>query len=85
VVSALKHSEDGDGYILRFYEAAGEDTHARINFDWPVRAEETDILERPMAGQPLTIQGNSVIVPVGHNQIVTLHVAKAGNANPGAR
>jgi len=81
VVSALKHSEDGEGYVLRFYEAAGADTHARINFDWPLRAEETDILERPVAGQPLAIQGNSVTVPVGHNQIVTLHVAKVGNAS----
>ena len=77
VVSALKHSEDGNGFILRFYEADGQDTHARINFDWPVRAEETDLLERPLADQILKIKGNSVVLPVGHNQIVTLHVEPA--------
>jgi alpha-mannosidase len=76
VVSALKHSEDGDGFVLRFYEAAGADTHARIEFSGlgSLRAEETDILERPLAEQPLTVQGNSVMLPVGHNQIVTVKV-----------
>jgi alpha-mannosidase len=72
IVSALKRSEDGKDFILRFYEAHGEDTRARINFGLPVRAEKIDILERPMAGQPLTIQGNSATLPVGHNQIITL-------------
>jgi alpha-mannosidase len=76
VVSALKHAEDGEGYILRFYEATGEDTLARVNFDWPVRAEETDILERPVADQRLNVQGSSVSVPVGHNEIVTIRVKR---------
>lgn len=75
IVSALKRSEDGKGFILRFYEADGRDTQARILFDHPVRAEKTDILERPLTGQPLTIQGNSVTLPVGHNQIVTLYLS----------
>jgi alpha-mannosidase len=72
VVSALKRSEDGKEYILRFYEADGQDTQARIVFDHPVRAQQVDILERPLEEQRLTTEGNSVTVPVGHNQIVTL-------------
>ena len=72
IVTALKRSEDGDGYILRFYEADGQDTEARINFDQPVRVTETDILERPLERQTATIEGNSVTLPVGHNRIVTI-------------
>jgi alpha-mannosidase len=74
IVMAVKHSEDGDGFILRFYEADGQDTRARIDFDRPVRVRETDLLERPLAKHPITTQGNSVMLPVGHNQIITLHV-----------
>lgn len=79
VVTALKHSEDGNGFILRFYEAAGQDTVARIDFDRPVHAEETDLLERPLAGQSILPQDNSIFVAVGHDQIVTLRVTGAGD------
>ena len=83
IVSALKHSEDGRGFILRFYEAHGQDTQARIDFDRPFRVEETDLLERPAANHPLSVQGNSVSLPVGHNQIITLHLLNdSENANP---
>jgi len=74
ILGALKHSEDGQGYVLRIYEAAGEDTHVRIDFDRSINVEETDILERPIKRHPLTMNGKSVTLPVGHNQIVTLHV-----------
>jgi alpha-mannosidase len=72
IVTALKRSEDGNGYILRFYEADGQDTEARIDFDQPMHVEETDILERPLPNQTVTVQGNSATLPVGHNRIVTL-------------
>ncbi|HTV63822.1 MAG TPA: glycoside hydrolase family 38 C-terminal domain-containing protein [Verrucomicrobiae bacterium] len=73
IVTALKGSEDGRGFILRLYEADGQDTRARIEFDQPMRVEETDILERPLAGHPLLVQKDAVTLPVGHNQIITLH------------
>jgi alpha-mannosidase len=72
MVSALKRSEDGKDFILRFYETDGQDTRARISLDQPVRAESTDLLERPFPKQPVEVQGNSVTLPVGHNQIITL-------------
>lgn len=78
IATALKRSEDGNGYILRFYEADGEDTRARIDFDEPMRVEETDILERPLPGQNVSVQGNSATVPVGHNKIVTLRFTAGG-------
>ena len=77
IVSALKHSEDGDGYILRFYETDGADTEARIDCAQPMQVEETDLLERTIAKHPLKVQGNSVILPVGHNQIISLHLLPA--------
>ncbi len=72
IVTALKRSEDGKGYILRFYEADGQDTEARVDFDRPMQVEATDILERPLPGQAISVQGNSATLPVGHNRIVTL-------------
>lgn len=72
IVSALKAAEDGDGYILRFYEAQGEETRARIRFDKPMRAEEVDLLERSLPRQTETTEDGAVVVPVGHNQIVSL-------------
>ncbi|HUA65292.1 MAG TPA: glycoside hydrolase family 38 C-terminal domain-containing protein [Alphaproteobacteria bacterium] len=73
IVTALKQSEDGHGFILRFYEADGRDTQAQIAFDEPMHVEQTDILERRLAAQSLTVQGAVATLPVGHNQIVTLH------------
>ncbi|HXC34881.1 MAG TPA: glycosyl hydrolase-related protein, partial [Candidatus Acidoferrales bacterium] len=77
IVSALKRAEDGTGYILRFYEADGQDTQARTDFDQPMGVTETDILERPLADQTATVRGSSVTLPVGHNRIVTLRFTPA--------
>ncbi len=74
VVGALKHSEDGPGYILRLFETQGRDTVARLTFSAPVQVQETDLLERPIQKRVLTVQGRAVSFPVGHDQIVTLHV-----------
>ncbi len=83
IVTALKHSEDGHGFILRFYEADGRNTKAQVNFDQPVKVEETDILERPLPKQEITMRGNSVTLPVDHNKIITLHFrAVSSDAGP---
>lgn len=79
IVTALKHSEDGDGFILRFYEADGQDTRAQIDFGRRAHVQETDILERPISKHPITAEGNAFTLPVGHNQIVTLHVTFGGD------
>lgn len=74
IASALKHSEHGPGYILRLYESQGADTRIRLVFNKPVSAYETDILERPIHMHPLFVRGNTVTLPIGHNQIVTLRI-----------
>jgi alpha-mannosidase len=75
IATGLKRAEDENGYILRFYEADGQDTRARIDFDQPMGVTETDILERPLEHQTATVEGNSVTLPVGHDRIVTLRFA----------
>ncbi len=74
IVTALKRAEDGKGFILRFYEADGQDTQAKIDFDKMSRVEETDILERPLTKHPISFDGHSATLPVGHNQIITLRL-----------
>ena len=74
VAGALKHCEDGPGYILRLFETQGCDTVARLTFSRPVRVRETDLLERPVRRRPITVRGRAVSFPVGHDQIVTLHL-----------
>jgi alpha-mannosidase len=74
VVSALKHSEDGSGYVLRFYETDGADTQARIQFDRDMQVQETDLLEQPVTNHVLSVERNAVSLPVGHNQIISLRL-----------
>ncbi len=74
VVTAFKQSEDGQGYILRFYESEGKATQARIAWDKLARVEVVDLLERPMSHPPITVQDHAATLPVGHNQIVSLHL-----------
>ena len=81
VAGALKHAEDGPGYILRLFETQGRDTVAHLTFSQPVRVEETNILEHPIHKRVITTQGNLVSFPVGHDQIVTLHILGLPDAN----
>jgi len=74
VAGALKHCEDGPGYILRLFETQGRDTTAHLTFSQPVQVQETDLLERPVQKRRITVQGRAVSFPVGHDQIVTLHI-----------
>ena len=74
VTGALKHCEDGPGYILRVFETQGKNTTATLTFPVNVRVQETDLLERPVNRRRITVQGHTVRLPIGHDQIVTLHI-----------
>jgi len=80
VAGALKHCEDGPGYILRLFETQGRNTVAHLTFSQPVHVRETDLLERPVHKRPITVRGNAVFFPVGHDQIVTLHITDLPDA-----
>ncbi len=76
VLSALKKEM---GYaerrlVLRLYEIHGEKTEAKIEFPWPVVAEETDLIERP-AGKPLG-SGAAISVSLAPYEIKTIRVAR---------
>ena len=74
VAGALKHCEDGPGYILRLFETQGRDTVAHLTFSQTVHVQETDLLERLVQKRAITLVGHTVSFPVGHDQIVTLHI-----------
>ena len=41
------------------------------------------MLERPVQKRAITVQGRTVTFPVGHDQIVTLHIIGLPDANAG--
>ena len=76
VLSALK-KEMGyaeRGLVLRLYEIHGEKTEAKIEFPWPVAAEETDLIERP-SGKSLG-SGTAISVPLAPYEIKTIRVVR---------
>ena len=47
ILDTVKRAEDGDGVILRFYEAIGKKTSAKLRSAWTLDAvEECDLMER---------------------------------------
>ncbi len=71
ILTALKPSEDGDGIILRFYEASGEDTEAKITvFKEPKRAVKTNLLEEEE--EEVSLNGDTITLGVKPFEIVTI-------------
>ncbi|MHC4873492.1 MAG: alpha-mannosidase [Planctomycetota bacterium] len=50
IADSLKKSEDGSGYVIRIYEAAGSDTTVEINFSEEVKGSFCNILEEDHRG-----------------------------------
>ena len=74
VLTAMKKSEDGNSLILRFYEWAGKKTTAEITVpDGAGHATAASLMENA-EGQPLSISGNRVEVPVGPYSINTVRI-----------
>jgi len=71
IVEAVKWSEDGDGVILRLYEAERTGTHARLKFGVPVASlVETDLLEETPKG--VALDGNTASLYFRPFEIKTL-------------
>lgn len=74
IVTVVKKAEDSQEVILRWYEAEGKDSIARIRLSAPVKeARETDLLEKPLA--KVQISGGALVVPTGHYEIKTVKVS----------
>lgn len=78
ILSALK-KEMGyaeRGLVLRLYEIHGEKTEAKLEFPWPVDAQETDLIERPSG--KLLGSGAAISVPLAPYEIKTIRVVRKG-------
>jgi alpha-mannosidase len=75
VLTALKQSEDGAGFALRFYEAEGRAMNAKLQFAKPLRqARKTNLIEQEP--QPLEVGRDGALeFAVKPWEIVTLVVS----------
>ncbi len=73
VVDTVKTAEDGDGVIVRLYEAHNQRGPVRLTFGLPiVSAGACNLLEEPIG--ELTVDGQSLVLHVRPFEIKTLHV-----------
>ncbi|MCX5675368.1 MAG: glycosyl hydrolase-related protein [Planctomycetota bacterium] len=84
IISSVKKAEDGEALIFHLYETAGQQTKARITLNphvagRPIKADEVDLLERPLkkSTAKATKDGFSVTVPA--HGIAAVKVAFAKN------
>lgn len=73
VVTALKMAEDADDIVLRFFEAFGEPTTARIEVNLPVKSwVESDLMENELPNTGGKINKGAFTVAVGKHEIKTV-------------
>jgi alpha-mannosidase len=73
VLDTIKLAEDGDGLVLRLYEANGGRGVARVRLGVPfARAWFTNLLEDQ--GEPARLENDAIVVPYRPYEIVTLLV-----------
>ncbi len=81
ILTAFKLAEDGDGIIVRFYEAEGKEVKAKLTFFREVKdvkvvnmLEETDEEFEKEFGKDVTVNKNVVEVDMKPFEVVTLKV-----------
>jgi alpha-mannosidase len=76
VVTALKKAEDGNGFVVRFYEWAGKAGDVHLHFAASVQsATDVNLIEKP--GTPLSVRENEIVVPTKPFEIRTVAVRLA--------
>jgi alpha-mannosidase len=77
-LAALKGSEEGEALVLRLVEVGGVDTDARVTLS-PLlgvgEATTLDLLERPVEGGEVRLEGEALLVQVPAHGIVTVRLA----------
>jgi alpha-mannosidase len=75
ILTAMKKSEDGNQVVLRFYEAEGNQTDARIQLPRPIRsAWRASLIEENEGSLPINNDG-SLSLKIGPWEITTLKLA----------
>jgi len=81
ILTALKRAEDGDGVIVRFYEAEGSEVKARLTFFREVKEakvvnmlEETNEEFEREFGKDVRVDGNVIEVDMKPFEVVTLKI-----------
>ena len=73
VLDTIKRAEDGDGLVLRLYEAHGGRGTARVRLDLPwTDASRCNLLEDD--GAELAVEGRELVVPYNPFEIVSVRV-----------
>ena len=75
ITSAFKKAEEGEGFVLRLYEAHGRPATARVTLPFEAKkVEETDQLER--GGRDLGVKGASFDVALRPHEVKTLRLTR---------
>ena len=73
IVSTMKKTDNENSYIIRLFEAKGEDTDVRITLPFQVkRLWRTDMIEEN--GKEIQHDNNSFSTRIGHNAIETFKI-----------
>jgi len=78
VLTALKKAEDANGLIFRAYEWAGKDTTAEFHVPPGANGATVTNLMETAEGEPLTVAGDVVKVPIHPYEILTIRVDYPG-------
>ncbi|AEA47004.1 alpha-mannosidase [Archaeoglobus veneficus] len=77
ILTALKRAEDGNGVILRFYEASGTETEATITlFREPKEVEVVNMIEEKDEefDKDVKVEGNKIFLELNPFEVVTLRL-----------
>ena len=82
MVDTVKPAEDGDGLIVRLYEAHGARGMARLRVGVPFgEAWFANLLEDRLA--PAEVEGDEVVIPFRPFEIVTVALSRPRSPVPG--
>ncbi len=75
-ISAIKKSEEGDGYVIRVVETEGNPVNATISLPWnPVKIVETNLIEDEIKStSPVKLDENKLSFNLGKYEIKTLKI-----------
>lgn len=75
IIETVKQAEDGDGIIVRMYEAFDRRVRANLTVGLPFsQVTVCDLMEQPLADAEINVSGQTITIPVKNFEIVTLRI-----------